>query len=166
MDLLLLRVVAQYSQWDGYPTGQGVKLFDFLHVEGNIARLRAGLAYIYEPTKEELKKIPEAVEAEVARVKALDHKDLCSYLASHMPEYLRKEKPEELDEQQSGLLLDLTLTTLDQYEVLFPSLSRSTGGKILELIANATADHKLPIQSQLEFAAGTLHETLSDTVTA
>ncbi|KAI1770056.1 hypothetical protein F4818DRAFT_277983 [Hypoxylon cercidicola] len=88
--------VAKYCQWDGYPSGQGLFLFHFLHVEENIARLRAGLPHIYKPTKEELKKS-------------------------------------------------------------LPSLSRDIGGKILEFIVNATADDKLPIESELEFAADWLY---------
>ncbi|KAI1473218.1 uncharacterized protein F4812DRAFT_455033 [Daldinia caldariorum] len=94
-------VVAKYCQWDGYPSGQGMKLFKFLHVEENIARLRAGLAHIYKPTEDEFQKYYDA---------------------------------EETADESSPWLL---------------SLSRDTGGGILELIANATADHKLPIVSEL-----------------
>ncbi|AEO54286.1 hypothetical protein MYCTH_2313755 [Thermothelomyces thermophilus ATCC 42464] len=48
-------VLAQYGQFDGYPEGQGVKIFNFLSYARNIDNLKAGLDhYIYEPTKEEL----------------------------------------------------------------------------------------------------------------
>jgi hypothetical protein len=41
-------VVAQYSQWDGYPErgGQGMKILRFLRQPGNIKRLKRGLQYI------------------------------------------------------------------------------------------------------------------------
>ena len=41
-------VVAQYSQWDGYPErgGQGMKILRFLRRHGNIQRLKHGLQYI------------------------------------------------------------------------------------------------------------------------
>ncbi|KAI0379330.1 hypothetical protein F5Y04DRAFT_260224 [Hypomontagnella monticulosa] len=101
-------VVAKYCQYDGYATGQGVTLFKFLHVEENIARLRAGLAHIYEPTEDEMEKIGD--------------------------------DPRELGPNKE-----------------FPSVSRAVGAQVLELIANATTDRKLPIQSELEFAADTIY---------
>ncbi|KAI1453117.1 hypothetical protein F4805DRAFT_386686 [Annulohypoxylon moriforme] len=143
-------VVAKYCQWDGYPTGQGVILFNFLHVEGNLARLRAGLDYIYETTKEDREKIQEVAEAEVARLKALDRQGLYNYLAPLMSKFPLAKKPEDLEDYQ----IEHYFFDADrQNELLFPSLSRSTGGNILQLIANATAEHKLPIMSELEFAA-------------
>jgi hypothetical protein len=35
--------VAQYGQWDGYPSGQGATILAFLTIPGNIDRLRAAL---------------------------------------------------------------------------------------------------------------------------
>lgn len=156
-------VVAKYCRWDGYPTGQGVYLFDFLHVEGNIARLRAGLAYIYKPTQEELKEFQEALEAEVARLEGLDPMDIYNYLLPRMPPYLDlsilvSEEPREHEIRN-------LLSTFHQSALLFPSLSGGTGGHLLELIADATAIHKLPVESELEFAASTLHTTLPNIVT-
>lgn len=160
---MLSRVVAKYCRWDGYPTGQGVYLFDFLHVEGNIARLRAGLAYIYKPTQEELKEFQEALEAEVARLEGLDPMDIYNYLLPRMPPYLDlsilvSEEPREHEIRN-------LLSTFHQSALLFPSLSGGTGGHLLELIADATAIHKLPVESELEFAASTLHTTLPNIVT-
>ncbi|KAI2627625.1 hypothetical protein GGR54DRAFT_636750 [Hypoxylon sp. NC1633] len=128
-------IVAKYCQYDGYPTGQGVVLFNFLHVEGNIARLRAGLAHVYEPTQEELDKSNKAEKDESIRASTLNTNDVRGFWDT-LPT-----KP--------------GLSNLS--DKLFPSLSRAVGGQILELIANATADHKLPIQSELEFAADWLY---------
>lgn len=44
-------VLAKYCQWDGYPTGQGAEICDFLGRKGNIERLKekiANLKYISE----------------------------------------------------------------------------------------------------------------------
>ncbi|KAI1759222.1 hypothetical protein GGR53DRAFT_514291 [Hypoxylon sp. FL1150] len=157
-------VVAQYGQFDGYPTGQGVRLFDFLHVEGNIARLRAGLPHIYKPTKEDIKKMNEAMEAERARVAALGKEDLCSWLAAHttdgdyLPfEPLRNSAAIEVWDER--MLKDTFSRKInDQLMIMFPSLHRETSSKILELIATATADHQLPILSELEFATDCMCE--------
>lgn len=35
--------VAQYGQWDGYPSGQGATILNFLQKEGNVAKLRSSL---------------------------------------------------------------------------------------------------------------------------
>ncbi|XDG05031.1 hypothetical protein ABKA04_004646 [Annulohypoxylon sp. FPYF3050] len=136
-------VLAKYCQWDGYPTGQGVRLYKFLHIEGNIARLQAGLPHIYEPTEEDWTRVSREVKAEMARVESLGPEDLDDYLERHVPHYKRNGR----DYRESYIP--------DEYKqsrILFPSLSRDTGAQILELIANATADHKLPIESELDFA--------------
>ncbi|KAI1778829.1 hypothetical protein F4818DRAFT_455113 [Hypoxylon cercidicola] len=110
--------VAQYSSWDGHPTGNGLELHKFLRIEGNVARLRAGLAHVFEPT-EFLSAIPRGEVGDAA-----------------IRSYLR--------------MFDLSTE-------MFPSLSRNTGGKILELIANADAQHRLPIKLDLEFASDSFH---------
>ena len=35
--------VAQYGQWDGYPTGQGVKIADFIHYKMDKKKFKAAL---------------------------------------------------------------------------------------------------------------------------
>lgn len=35
--------IAQYGQWDGYPSGQGLTILRFLKEEGNLAKLREAL---------------------------------------------------------------------------------------------------------------------------
>ncbi|KXX79617.1 hypothetical protein MMYC01_203024 [Madurella mycetomatis] len=56
-------VLAQYGQYDGYPEGQGVKIFHFLSVACNIDLLKVGLEHIYEPTEEELAAIDAECQA-------------------------------------------------------------------------------------------------------
>ena len=56
--------IAQYGQFDGYPEGQGVKVFNFLSVARNIDNLKEGLEnHIYEPTNEEVDAIWDECEA-------------------------------------------------------------------------------------------------------
>lgn len=56
--------IAQYGQFDGYPEGQGVKVFNFLSFARNVDNLKVGLEnHIYEPTKEELTAIWDECEA-------------------------------------------------------------------------------------------------------
>lgn len=46
-------VVAQYGQWDHYPSGQGLTALNFLANPANVDKLRAGLANVYVPSDEE-----------------------------------------------------------------------------------------------------------------
>jgi hypothetical protein len=113
-------VVAQYGQWDGYPEGQGFKIFEFLQDLANIERLKEGLQHIYTPSKEQLQKIKK----EIVR--------------------LDKEAREE------GLLYSFEyVAAINKY---WPFLSRDTGARILEIIAESTAEKRVPIQLNLEFA--------------
>ena len=41
-------VVAQYGQWDHYPSGQGLTALRFLRDENNVAKLDTNLGYVYE----------------------------------------------------------------------------------------------------------------------
>lgn len=62
-------VVAQYGQWDGYPEGQGVKIYRFLSVARNIDNLKAGLAHLYIPTDAEMENINREIrEWEASRM--------------------------------------------------------------------------------------------------
>lgn len=44
--------VAQYGQWDGYPSGQGVRVLDFLK-NGDVEALKRNVVKAYEPTEED-----------------------------------------------------------------------------------------------------------------
>ncbi|KAK3362904.1 hypothetical protein B0T25DRAFT_587031 [Lasiosphaeria hispida] len=56
-------LVAQYGQWDGYPEGQGVKIFRFLSVQRNIDHLKDGLEKrVYYPTIEQLRTMQAEVD--------------------------------------------------------------------------------------------------------
>ncbi|NTF17669.1 hypothetical protein G6L37_04600 [Agrobacterium rubi] len=48
--------VGQYGQWDGYPSGQGVALLDFLR-SGNIEGLKRNLARTFEPNEDDEKRM-------------------------------------------------------------------------------------------------------------
>jgi hypothetical protein len=44
-------VVAQYGQYDGYPSGAGVLVLHFLTIKANIQRLRDNIHFVPPPTK-------------------------------------------------------------------------------------------------------------------
>lgn len=46
--------VAQYGQWDHYPSGQGVTVLNFLKSADNIAMLKVGLSNVWYPSESEL----------------------------------------------------------------------------------------------------------------
>jgi hypothetical protein len=47
--------VSQYGQWDHYPSGQGITVFEFLRGDGNIDKLKDGIKKnIYKPSVKEL----------------------------------------------------------------------------------------------------------------
>jgi hypothetical protein len=47
-------VVAQYGQWDHYPSGQGLTALRFLRDETNVEKLDKGLYWLYETTDEDV----------------------------------------------------------------------------------------------------------------
>jgi hypothetical protein len=56
--------IAQYGQFDGYPEGEGVKVFNFLSFAGNVENLKVGLEnHIYEPTEDEMAAIRNECDA-------------------------------------------------------------------------------------------------------
>lgn len=99
--------VAQYGQWDGYPSGQGLTVLNFLREQFDREKFLARLAYTFEPSAEQIKEYNDRLQA-------------------------------------SGKTIN----------DLFPSLSRDTGAKILDLIQNST--EPLPLRLSVEFAADSL----------
>ncbi|KAK0730639.1 hypothetical protein B0H67DRAFT_652907, partial [Lasiosphaeris hirsuta] len=56
--------IAQYGQWNGYPEGQGVKIFHFLSTQRNIDHLKDGLEKrMYYPTVGQLRLMEAEVDA-------------------------------------------------------------------------------------------------------
>lgn len=99
--------VAQYGQWDGYPSGQGNDILNFLRSNLDREKFFANLAQTYVPN-----------DAQIAQMNA---------------------------RLQAG-----GVSLVD----LYPSLSRDTGGGILELIQNTT--EPLPLFIKTNFAAESL----------
>lgn len=115
--------LAQYGQWAGDYSIQGVKIFRFLSVAANIERLKAGLPHVYHPEEEELNAMQVEIDAwERERREANDTKN-----------------------QHQGM------------NKLYSSLSRDTGAKILGLIANATAEKRVPSHMSLDFLTDRYH---------
>jgi len=125
-------VMAQYCQWDGYADGSGKDLLQFLLDASNIERLKEGLRHIYTPSKEEIERInKEWREMET--------------------EWQRRRREEVWDETID--IFDLMSSPMNQR---WPSLSRDTGAKILEVITKATVENRVPIRLDLEFATNSL----------
>ncbi|KAN0076648.1 hypothetical protein V8E54_006790, partial [Elaphomyces granulatus] len=115
-------VIAQYSQWDGYPERQGMTILKFLWGSGNIERLKEGLQNIATLTYEGLKQLRNTVERDLEAEKS-------SYHDGSRP-----------------------ITADEKIIALWPSLSRDTGAKVLEIVAQATAGNNVPIVQTLDFA--------------
>jgi hypothetical protein len=54
-------VVAQYGQWDHYPSGQGLNVLEFLNGYGNVDRLKRSLFKAYFATQDELQAAVDSV---------------------------------------------------------------------------------------------------------
>lgn len=53
--------VAQYGQWDHYPSGQGLNILEFLTGYGNVERLKNSLFKAYFATQDELQAAVDSV---------------------------------------------------------------------------------------------------------
>jgi hypothetical protein len=116
-------VIAQHTQFDGYPDGEGLEVLKFLLFPTNIKRLEDGLSYIYIPSDDELREIWENVTMLENEIRA----------------------NETSSEAHQSLLKG-------PMDVCWPSLSRNTRAKILKIVAQATDENPIPIQLDLEFA--------------
>jgi len=104
--------VAQYGQWDHYPSGVGLGILSFLRGEGNLDRLKINIKdKVYEIAEDELDKIVSEFSPNGDRF--------------------------------------MTSEQADAFSTTYPSLTRDTGGAILDLIA--AADEPLPLVLDLEF---------------
>jgi hypothetical protein len=54
-------VVAQYGQWDHYPSGQGLTALRFLRDENNVDKLDKGLYWLYEVDSDDVSKLVERI---------------------------------------------------------------------------------------------------------
>jgi hypothetical protein len=118
-------MVAQYGNYDGYPEGQGVALVKFLQRPMSIQQLKDGLEHTYEPPESE---VLEA-QGQISNLRGLEK---VAWMA-----FVRLRDP---------------LLTAEIMEFLRPSLHGDTGADILEVIAKARVDEKVPVQLQLSFA--------------
>jgi hypothetical protein len=126
-------VIAQYSEFDGYPEGQGAKIFNFLSYPDNIRYLKDGLKHTYTPSEAELKEINQNIEKldQQAFEEACQQdvfQDIYSYGKSSLTKY-------------------------------WPSLSPEAGARILYIIAQPQRRppiRRIPILKELEFANATV----------
>jgi hypothetical protein len=57
-------VVAQYGQWDHYPSGQGLTALNFLRDEANVEKLDKGLYWLYEVESKDVGEIVDRIGEE------------------------------------------------------------------------------------------------------
>ncbi|PPQ73104.1 hypothetical protein CVT24_009440 [Panaeolus cyanescens] len=104
-------VVAQYGQWDGYPEGQGVAIFQFLTLPRNLENLKKGIEHhVYEPSPEELKAIQAECDA--------------------WDENYRQQR-------SNPSVMAWNFMDMTGIKQLYPSLTRDAAAKVLGLIARA-----------------------------
>ncbi|KUI62430.1 hypothetical protein VP1G_09557 [Cytospora mali] len=131
--------LAQYGQWDGYPEGQGVAVLKFLSEPNNLTKLVANLDKLYTPTKEELTDID--LKTQDLRREARERMDQIDQGKIQLPE---EEVKQILNQEMSAL------------NFVCPSLSRDTGARILDVIANS--DKPIPVEFDLQFTQSMLCE--------
>lgn len=99
--------VAQYGQWDGYPSGQGLTLLTFLRDKLKKDKFIENLGKTFQPNDEQIDEMNKKID-------------------------------------ESGLGVNK----------LYPSMSRDTGGDILELIQES--EEPVPLRLTISFAAESL----------
>ncbi|XWW97081.1 hypothetical protein V2A60_005062 [Cordyceps javanica] len=130
--------IAQYGQWDGYPSVVGMHLVRLLSSPELVHDLRAGLPHTYEPDETELQRLWE--DAQEPR-QILDHEPTLNAPGNEL-------QYSEFSLFRKDPLAHYTPELLD----MLPSLHRDTSAAILVLAARATAERRLPVRLEPEFA--------------
>jgi hypothetical protein len=117
-------VIAQYTQFDGYPQdqGQGMKILNFLLDPSNIERLKGGLQHVVTLSQESRQQLEDGVRQDI-----------------------------EARPRSPGPDVYFSKDTCNSEE-FWLSLSPLTGAGILEIAAQATAEKPVPVDLALEFA--------------
>jgi hypothetical protein len=92
--------VAQYGQWDGYPTGQGIAICDFIQNEMNIRKFRKAVNECKYLTPEELK--DKWIEFGVPRDADFVDSDIADKFAKKYPQLSRDAGAKVLKLIQNG----------------------------------------------------------------
>lgn len=130
--------IAQYGQWDGYPSVVGMQLVKLLASPELVAQVRAGLPHTYEPDDAALAKMWE--DSADART-----------IINHDPDV---DPDGRLRYSQYSLWQrDPVAHYAPELLDMLPSLSRETSAAILALVARgATAERPLPVKLEPTFA--------------
>ncbi|TKX19474.1 hypothetical protein C1H76_8323 [Elsinoe australis] len=132
--------IAQYSQWDGYPSGAGLKVLKFLADPANLPKLIANLDKLYEPTQTDIDGFNAAAEKIGEDAQIIMETD----------EFINCQGPyqtlEDIRAVREKAFMPLKFAC--------PPLSRDIGADILQYVADA--QDPVPIQLALEFIADTI----------
>lgn len=119
-------VLAQYGQWDGYPSGQGVAILKFVSSPSKLAALKSNLHLLQVATKEQL----EAINKEIVQA--------------------GEELKDKLENSWDVLEAEIAFA-----KTHYAGLSRESGAMILDFIADAKDDWMSSMNmglSSLQFA--------------
>lgn len=138
--------IAQYGQWDGYPSGQGLTVLRFCRDPTNLASLAAALAaaLVYEPTPAQL----EAWDAEAAALQD-------EYDAQVEEHYGRRAQQLANGADKGAWLDEVDTRPAKPMQRVCPSVSRETGAGVLALVAGARGE-RVPVVREVGFVADTL----------
>ncbi|KAJ6781444.1 hypothetical protein PWT90_08456 [Aphanocladium album] len=131
--------IAQYGQYDGYAEGAGMNLVRLLSSADLVDKMRAGIVHTYEVSSDdEIRTLWDDAEAARAR---LDNQDTGCDADGKL-----------LYSPFHRFCQDPAACYSDELLEMRPSLHRNVGSGILVLVAHATAERRLPVQLDLEFA--------------
>jgi hypothetical protein len=102
-------VVVQYSQWDGYPEGQGMTILKFLWESKNIELLKEGLQYITTLTEEGLEELKNSVRQESEKL---------SRFGSFFHEKIKSLWPSSLSRDTGAKILEIITQATAEKRVL------------------------------------------------
>lgn len=107
--------IAQYGQWDGYPSGQGLTVLKFLRTMDR-EKFVAALGRTFKPTDEQIK-------------------------------HWWLDVGHDIEKSDGFVSYDIA----NQFSKNHPSLSRDTGGRILQMVQDSA--EPVPLYDQISFAA-------------
>lgn len=128
--------IAQYSQWDGYPSGQGLTVLNFLKslgTEEKFEEFKMSLDKVYFPDDEELTDIDEAFKTQM--------NDMDHHISTHFSYGSENWLNGRYDYQRQCWFTEGSYT----------HLSRDVGGEILEVVYKRR-DNRLALVNSIGFA--------------
>ncbi|CAG8961337.1 hypothetical protein HYFRA_00013798 [Hymenoscyphus fraxineus] len=163
--------IAQFTQGDGSPSVVGARIWNFISVPGNIARLKRGLEHTRILEDKERSRISSEVHKlekwksglhrisvirehfKEGKLVDLQDQDMSKMSVAELGRFKQwSKKISFLRTQGDTLEVALRLSQTCAIKEFWPQLSLDIGAGIMELAASATHEQPLLIQSGLQFA--------------